>query len=91
MFFICLGPVHEQHPLNHLTDIHRNHLFLIHSLPPDAEAQQITDQDAEALNSFFTSRFTEVGSVDIDWVYNSLPPCHGQIYPEIPLTPVVEF
>jgi len=42
-------------------------------------------------NGFSTSRFAEVGSVDIDWVYNSMPPCHGQIYPEIPLTPVVEF
>ncbi len=42
-------------------------------------------------NGFSTSRFTEVGSVDIDWVYNSMPPCHGQIYPEIPLTPVIEF
>jgi hypothetical protein len=32
-----------------------------------------------------------LGTVDIDWVYNSMPPCHGQIYPEVPLTPVVEF
>ena len=42
-------------------------------------------------NGFSMSRFTEVGSVDIDWVYNSMPPCHGQIYPEIPLTPVIQF
>jgi hypothetical protein len=42
-------------------------------------------------NGFSTSRFMEVGSVDIDWVYNSMPPCHGQIYPEIPLNPVIEF
>lgn len=42
-------------------------------------------------NGFQTYRFTEIGSVDIDWVYNSMPPCHGQIYPEIPLTPVIEF
>jgi hypothetical protein len=42
-------------------------------------------------NGFTISRLAEVGSVDIDWVYNSMPPCHGQIYPEIPLTPVVEF
>lgn len=32
-----------------------------------------------------------LGTVDIDWVYNSMPPCHGQIYPEVPLKPVVEF
>lgn len=29
--------------------------------------------------------------VDIDWVYNSMPPCHGQIYPEVPLETVLEF
>jgi pyridoxamine 5'-phosphate oxidase-like protein len=31
------------------------------------------------------------GKVDIDWVYNSMPPKQGQIYPEIPATPVMEF
>jgi len=44
-----------------------------------------------AFNGFSMSRFTEVGSVDISWVYNSMPPCHGQIYPEIPLNPVIQF
>lgn len=32
-----------------------------------------------------------LGAVDIDWVYNSMPSNHGQIYPELPLKPVVEF
>jgi hypothetical protein len=32
-----------------------------------------------------------VAVIDIDWVYNSMPPCHGQIYPEIPLKAVTEF
>lgn len=36
-------------------------------------------------------RLTHLGIVDIDWVYNSMPPCHGQIYPPEPLTPVVDF
>jgi len=31
------------------------------------------------------------GTVDIDWVYNSMPPCHGQIWPEVPLEPVESF
>ncbi len=31
------------------------------------------------------------GMLDIDWVYNSLPSAHGQIYPEIPLEPVMDF
>ena len=33
----------------------------------------------------------KLGAVDIDWVYNSMPPAHGQIYPEIELKPVTEF
>ena len=37
------------------------------------------------------SRMLPLGVVDIDWVYNSMPPCHGQIYPEVPLKPVVDF
>ncbi len=42
-------------------------------------------------NGFKRVRFLEMGSIDIDWVYNSMPPCHGQIYPELELTPVVNF
>jgi hypothetical protein len=29
--------------------------------------------------------------VDIDWVYNPMPPTQGQIYPEIKLKPVESF
>ncbi len=32
-----------------------------------------------------------LGMCDINWVYNSMPPVHGQIYPQIPLQPVKEF
>jgi len=32
-----------------------------------------------------------LGIIDIEWVYNSMPPAHGQIYPEVELTPVREF
>lgn len=32
-----------------------------------------------------------LGTVDIDWVYNSMPPAVGQVYPEIPIQPVTEF
>lgn len=32
-----------------------------------------------------------IGTVDIDWVYNSMPPAHGQIYPQAELKPVVDF
>jgi len=42
-------------------------------------------------NGFKNSRFTETGTVDIDWVYNSMPPCHGQIFPEVALEPLVNF
>jgi hypothetical protein len=36
-------------------------------------------------------RLSKLGVIDIDWVYNSMPPCHGQIYPEVPLEAVVNF
>ena len=32
-----------------------------------------------------------VGIVDVDWVYNSMPPQQGQVYPVEPLRPVGEF
>ena len=31
------------------------------------------------------------GTIDIKWVYNSMPPAHGQIYPETALKPIVDF
>lgn len=36
-------------------------------------------------------RLMEVGTVDLDWVYNSMPPNHGQIYPKTALKAVVDF
>ena len=36
-------------------------------------------------------RFSTMGVLDIDWVYNSMPPSHGQIYPEVPLAAVTDF
>jgi len=36
-------------------------------------------------------RNTRLGIIDINWVYNSMPPKHGQIYPETELNPVTEF
>lgn len=36
-------------------------------------------------------RKTTLGIVDINWVYNSMPPKHGQIYPDVDLTPVTNF
>ncbi len=31
------------------------------------------------------------GIIDVVWVYNSMPPNAGQIYPEVPLSPVTRF
>ena len=36
-------------------------------------------------------RGIRLGLIDIEWVYNSMPPKHGQIYPPVPLEPVREF
>ncbi|MBW1990447.1 MAG: pyridoxamine 5'-phosphate oxidase family protein [Deltaproteobacteria bacterium] len=40
---------------------------------------------------WFSRLGTRLGVVDIDWVYNSMPPIPGQIYPQPPLEPVEEF
>jgi hypothetical protein len=42
-------------------------------------------------NGFRRNRLIKTGSVDINWVYNSIPPIHAQIYPEVELKPVVNF
>lgn len=42
-------------------------------------------------NGIKRQRMMEVGTIDIDWVYNSMPPNHGQIYPEMELKAVVDF
>ena len=36
-------------------------------------------------------RLATLGVLDINWVYNSMPPSHGQIYPESKLEPVTDF
>ncbi|MGP8154769.1 MAG: hypothetical protein ACLQBQ_11645 [Smithella sp.] len=42
-------------------------------------------------NGFFRCRGINLGTLDINWVYNSMPPNHGQIYPPVPLERVVNF
>ncbi len=36
-------------------------------------------------------RFGKLGVVDINWVYNTMPPKPGQIYPPVNIDPVVDF
>jgi len=36
-------------------------------------------------------RLQRLGLIDLEWVYNSMPPTPGQIYPPIDLKPVVNF
>ncbi len=40
---------------------------------------------------FRTYGKTMLGAIDINWVYNSMPPKHGQIYPEPEIKPVMDF
>ncbi len=42
-------------------------------------------------NGYRRLRGVTAGTVDIEWVYNSMPPAHGQIYPPVPLDPVTEW
>jgi uncharacterized pyridoxamine 5'-phosphate oxidase family protein len=34
---------------------------------------------------------SRLGTLDLDWVYNSMPPTPGQIHPPVPLSPVTAF
>lgn len=40
---------------------------------------------------FARRRSVRLGSLEIEWVYNSMPPIQGQIYPPTELRPVVNF
>ncbi len=42
-------------------------------------------------NGYARHRGIKLGTLDIDRVYNSMPPNHGQIYPPVPLAAVVNF
>ncbi len=42
-------------------------------------------------NGFSRRRGILTGTVDINWVYNSMPPAHGQIYPKIDMEPVADW
>lgn len=42
-------------------------------------------------NGYRRFRGIRLGTLDINWVYNSMPPNHGQIYPPLPLKAVVNF
>ncbi|MEN6360762.1 MAG: hypothetical protein ABFD59_12040 [Smithella sp.] len=42
-------------------------------------------------NGYARYRGVKLGTLDIDWVYNSMPPTHGQIYPPQPQKAVVNF
>ena len=42
-------------------------------------------------NGYSRNKLIKTGVVDIDWVYNSMPPKHEQIYPELELKPVLNF
>ncbi len=40
---------------------------------------------------WFSRAGVRLGVVDVDWVYNTMPPVPGQVYPEKPLSPVTDF
>jgi Pyridoxamine 5'-phosphate oxidase len=37
------------------------------------------------------ARFQRIGVIQLEWVYNSMPPVPGQIYPPLELEPVINF
>ncbi len=44
-----------------------------------------------SFTGYLGAGLARLGTIDIDWVYNSMPPQQGQIYPQPPLEPVRAF
>lgn len=42
-------------------------------------------------NGYSNFMGVRLGTLDVDWVYNSNPPAIGQVYPEVPLKALVDF
>ena len=42
-------------------------------------------------HGFKRHRLIKLGTIGIEWVYNSMPPGHGQIYPQVELQAVTDF
>jgi len=67
-------------------------------IPPGAEAAvfALTMKMGDVLtrgtfNGFTRHQGVKLGTIDINWVYNAMPPVHGQIYPEEELEAVEDF
>ena len=65
----------------------------LQSIPPNTQTAvfALTLQMEDVLirgtfNGFTRSRGIKTGFVDVHWVYNSMPPAHGQVYPEVPVS-----
>ena len=72
---------------NELTDIPADIPVAVYCLNLDMQSVLIRG----TFSGYTRNRLIKTGIVDIDWVYNSMPPKHEQIYPEIVLNPVVDF
>jgi hypothetical protein len=81
---LAFSPLAYREELAHLTEGTRIAVF---GLTLDMEDVLVRG----VFRGFESFRSTTLGVIDIDWVYNSMPPKHGQIYPELEIAPVMEF
>jgi hypothetical protein len=70
-----------------LNAIHKGSVVAVFGLTMDMEDVLVRG----VFTGFEKHRGITLGCVDIDWVYNSMPPKPGQIYPEEEFKPVVNY
>jgi len=70
-----------------LNTIHKGSVVAVFGLTMDMEDVLVRGM----FTGFEKHRGITLGCVDIDWVYNSMPPKPGQIYPEQEFKPVVNY
>jgi len=70
-----------------LNAIHKGSVVAVFGLTMDMEDVLVRG----VFTGFEKHRGITLGCVDIDWVYNSMPPKPGQIYPEQEFKPVVNY
>jgi hypothetical protein len=70
-----------------LNTIHKGSVVAVFGLTMDMEDVLVRG----VFTGFEKHRGITLGCVDIDWVYNSMPPKPGQIYPEQEFKAVVNY
>jgi hypothetical protein len=77
------------------TSVYSNELAVVPAETPMAVFSMALTMEDVLLRGMYhgirTIGGVKAGLVEVDWVYNPMPPVPGQIYPPLPIQPVTEF